>query len=334
MTDPTETILFETSPYGTLDGIVEHDGSVIYFYLNGRSANENAGADAEDRFGTRACWVRNLERGPMVISKKEMAQGKAPMMPRNDCVDSELVRLPKADDLRIVWFEEGNGAALLESDSDGDGSTTIAVIPPWSGVEGFHGYALNCAHETPLAWPMPENPSLGLRIERAREFWNSFTQESTPFAQLQPQLLQVFDDHFGANKRQSYYSIDGGKFPQRGLVHYADDSETVLLTAGMSMCPQPAVEMFVDQPAEYRRVELGVRFPHDENGPNAERIESLIRALGSFASYPWSNWTWLGPGHTVGWSDSASGSGTLERDQLIKLPKFRDDPIHLLWINS
>jgi hypothetical protein len=92
--------------------------------------------------------------------------------------------------------------------------------------------------------------------------------------------------------------------------------------------------MFVDQPAEYRRVELGVRFPHDENGPNAERIESLIRALGSFASYPWSNWTWLGPGHTVGWSDSASGSGTLERDQLIKLPKFRDDPIHLLWINS
>ena len=284
MTPTIETILFETSPYGTLDGIVEHDSNVVYFYLNGRPLSSSS--SAEDRFGTRACWVRNLKRGPIVIDKQAMAQGRAPMMPRNDCIDPERHRVPKADDLEIVWFEEGNGAALIERDPLTNESQTICVIPPWSGVEGFHGYAANCAHETQLAWPMPKNPSLQKRIDLAREFWRSFMPESSPFTQLQPILLQAYDEHFGKENQQNYYSLDGGKFPQRGLVHYRCESETVLLTVAMSMCPQPAVEMFVDEPPEYRRVELGVRLPHEQGVPEDARVDAIIRSMGIVCRCP------------------------------------------------
>ena len=44
-----QALLFETSPYGNLDAIAQHDGRVLYLYLSG-----------DDTFGTRACWVRNL----------------------------------------------------------------------------------------------------------------------------------------------------------------------------------------------------------------------------------------------------------------------------------
>ncbi len=330
MTDTTETILFETSPFGTLDGIVEHDGRVVYFYLNERVNS----AGEEGRFGTRACWVRNLERGPMVLSKANMADGSAPMLPRNDCVDSTLHRLPKTDSLEIVWFEEGNGAALVETDPDSKSRSTIAVIPPWSGVDGFHGYASNCAHETAIAWPMPENPSLHLRIEKATEFWQSFTTVSSPFVSFQPILVDVYDQQLGKQNQKQYYSIDGGKFPPRGLIRYESESETILLTVGMSLCSQPAVELFVDHPAEHRRIEIGVKIPHDSDSPNSERIESAMRSISSFAGYPWSKWTWLGPGHTVGWSDSSSGKATLIRDEVIAMPTFREDPVSLLWIKA
>ena len=335
MNDPTETIVFETSPYGTLDGIVEQDGRAVYFYLNEHPTNDSGDADPEEsaRFGTRACWVRNLQRGPMVINKDDFAAGRAPLMPRNDCVDQAMLRLPTVESLEIVWFEEGNGAALIETGPE-DQRTTIAVIPPWSGVDGFHGYASNCAHETPLAWPMPENPSLHLRIEKAAEFWQSFTKTSSPFAELQRNLVSAYNDAFGKANQQQYYAIDGGKFPPRGLVRYESDSATILLTVGMSLCPQPAVELFVDHPAEHRRIEIGLKLPHQDGHPETDSIEAAMRSLSSFAAYPWSQWTWLGPGHTVSWSAADSGTATLDRDAEIVLPSFRSDPIGLLWIES
>jgi hypothetical protein len=330
MSELTKTILFETSPYGTLDGIVEHDERAIYFYLNGRQAADPA--QDQDRFGTRACWVRNLQRGPLVISEQEMQSGIPPMLPRNDCVDAAPGKLPEADDLRIVWFEEGNGAALIETDRETGESKTIAVIPTWSGVDGFHGYAAGCAHPSPLCWPMPDNETLRLRIHRAEEFWSQFTESNSPFAALQQQLLEVFGNHFSKRVEEKYYSIDGGKFPPRGLARYESEQETILVTVGMSLCPQPAVELFVDDPSSFRRIELGVKIAHTDGVANESTIEQAMSKLSSFAGYPWSQWTWLGPKHTLAWPLQSGGNAELNRDEQIKLPKFREDPISLLWI--
>jgi len=293
--DPTENLLFETSPFGTLDGIVEHDGRAVYFYINERQTGERQADDSASgqtgQFGMRACWVRNLDRGPLVLNKAHMNQGMAPMMPRNDCVDSELHSLPDPDSLSIVWFEEGNGAALLEFDSQSQQQTTIAVIPPWSGVDGFFGYASNCAHESPLAWPMPENKSLQLRIERASEFWSSFTKDSSPFLLLQRELIEAYDNCFGKENQKQYYAIDGGKFPPRGLIRYETKSKTVLLTVGMALCPQPSVELSIESPSELRRIEI-----------------------------------------TIDWSASKT-KATLLKDESVSLPIFRNDPIHLIMID-
>jgi hypothetical protein len=205
----SQVILFETSPYGNLDAIVEHDGRCVYFYLNG-----HAQPDGENRFGTRAVWVRNLIRGPLVINKEEMKSGLPPMLPRTDCVSNDPGKLPLADELNIIWFEEGNGAGLTETDAKSGETKTIAVLPPWSGLEGFHGYALDCAHNTELCSPMPDNETLRKRLDRADEFWQSFTETSNPFTQWQPQLLSAYDAAFGKTHDQ-YFAIDGGKFPPR-----------------------------------------------------------------------------------------------------------------------
>ncbi len=325
-TDSTQTLLFETSPFGTIDAIVEHDGRVVYFYLN-----EHPGTDGKTpgKFGTRACWVRNLQRGPMVLDQSEMAAGLAPLMPRNDVVDQEELSLPEPDNLQIVWFEEGNGAALLES--VGDSKRTIAVIPPWSGIDGFFGYASNSAHETPLAWPMPIHKALDLRIDRAVEFWNSFTNEGSPFLELQPELIGKYDLRFGKENQEQYYAIDGGNFPPRGLVRYETNTETVLLTVGMSLCPQPTVELSVEQPSDQRRIEIGIRIPRAENTPD-DQVESAMRSLSTWAGYPWRNQSWLGHGHTIDVADY--GKARLIRDEEIGSILFRDDPIHILWIES
>ena len=318
MAEINETILFETSPYGNLDAIVEHDGRVVYFYLNGRSSD-----DSEDRFGTRACWVRNLVRGPLAMDQSEMQQGIPPMLPRTDCKTDQPGEMPDAATLQIVWFEEGNGAALIE---DRDSPRTLCVIPPWSGIEGFHGYAADCVHETPLCWPMPDNERLERRIARAREFWQSFREKSSPFQKLQPELLDAYSRVFGKVKEGNYFAIDGGKFPPRGLVRFDLESETVLLTVGMSMCPQPATELFAENPPEFRRVELGAKIPR---GESSQGVESAIRSLGSLAFHPWKNWTWFGPGHSLQW---ARGNAVLTRNDLLALPAFRIDPVHVLWL--
>lgn len=326
--DPTETLLFETSPFGTVDAIVEHDGRVVYFYLN---EHPDAAGNSPGKFGTRACWVRNLQRGPLVMDQSEMANGLAPLMPRNDCVDAEPQPLPNGEALEIVWFEEGNGAALLETNSDSQIQQAIAVIPPWSGVDDFHGYALGCVHETPLAWPMPINESLQLRIDRAIEFWSSFTSEGSPFAHLQSKLVEALDLRFGKENQKQYYAIDGGKFPPRGLVHYETATETILATVGMSLCPQPMVELAVEQPATQRRIEIGTRIKHDPEGPNAELVAATLGSISSWAGYPWRNQSWLGHGHTIDWS-VANSKATLVLDEKADLPYFRDDPVKILWV--
>lgn len=346
------SILFETSPYGTIDAIVEHNGDAVYFYLSGQRAGK------QDRFGTRACWVRNLKQGPHVIDRAAMEQGIGPMLPRYDCIDPKLTHVPTEQSLRIVWFEEGNGAALMEltpdSTSDVNGKTKasnnastwnpIAVIPPWSGMEGFHGYASNCAVESEVCWPMPDNPRLTQRIADADAFWNAWLggdgqSQPTPFADHQPRVLENYSQRFASDQAsERYFSIDGNQFPPRGLVHYAIGRFEVLATVGMSVCPQPAVELFVDDPKSFRRIELAALVPRSGD---AASLDEAMKQMSGLSGYPWRFLTWLGAGHTCSFRcgdttsalllDDATGS-RLAGVPMNPLPEFRGDPVRLLWL--
>ncbi len=344
-TRETHSVLFQTSPYGNLDAIVEHDGCAVYFYLS-------AGQRPNNRFGTRACWVRNLELGPHVINVQDMEAGVAPMLPRYDCVDPQLIRLPTAESLEVVWLEEGNGVALFElplHDNDLEQPQLIAVIPPWSGVDGFHGYAANCVNESSVCWPMPDNPLLMQRIDAAREFWSSWSAATpdsagtlaseSPFAIAQPKILANYRQRFGIERgEEKYYAAGGEQFPPRGLLHHRTDRLEVIATAGMSVCPQPAVEMFVDDPANFRRIELALVLPRQQD---LDALTPVMEQLSGLSGYPWKELTWFRDGHTCGFKfgqysalllvDDAGGS-RLAGVEAESLPEFRGDSVNLLWM--
>ena len=333
--DDVEVLLFETSPYGSLDAIVQHDGRVIYFYLNQQPDGNNPEA------ATRACWVRNLLPGPYVLNEEEMRQGIAPLLPRTHCKSLQPGQLPRPDDLRIIWFEEGNGAALAErAAADSTKFETLAVIPPWSGMDDFLGYAAECASASPLCWPLPSNPKLQQRIDRAAEFWNRFASPPDPFAALQSQILDAYEAHFrnaGNAATTKYFSIDGGKFPPRGLVQLQTENSQILATVGMSLCPQPAVEMFTEDPKNYRRIELAIELDLDAT---PEIVEKTTQAISGLAAYPWRQFSWLGNQHTCQFTGVLPGvdkamlqnDQQLHSDRPINLPAWRDDPINLLWL--
>jgi len=356
--DDPVVLLFQSSPYGTLDAIVQHDNKTVYFYLNQPVATDSTQRPA---FGTRACWVRNLDIGPLVVNEAQMRQGISPMLPRNLCIHREGQPLPQSDNLRIVWFEEGNGAALIELLPNQE-PVTLAVIPPWSGLEGFHGYAHECAVESPLCWPMPDNPKLRQRIENADRFWQAWKPQPTtdqnsedsidssnsPFAELQPLLLSHFDHDFltePETTQREYFSIGENRFPPCGIVRYSNPTETIIATVGMSVCPQPAVELFSDTPGLYRRIELAIKLTHHQDtNPEVQNktIELATQRLSGLANYPWNQFTWLGPGHTCAFPNVVPEcNSALLVHQTQYLPNqpasetantYRNDPVNILWL--
>ena len=332
--DP-ENLLFETSPFGNLDAILEHDQRAVFLYLSSQGREDS-------RFGTRACWVRNLIPGPYVFNEDEMKQGIPPVLPRTHCKYSDERPIPNPDHLEVVWFEEGNGAALIQPVPDSPHEFhTLAVIPPWSGLEGFHGYAEECAAENQICCPMPDNPQLFERIRRAREFWQACSQpDSHPFGDLQERELAIYKAAFG--EEVQYFAIDGGNFPPRGMVTFEFEGKFIAITVGLGLCPQPIVELQRDDAHLVRRIELAIclEAPIEELAQNR-----MLQQFSGLAGMPWRRWAWLGPNHSCAFKSLAIILGDdvrnvrLHRDGTqpfefpkIDLPDFRGDPVNLLWL--
>jgi hypothetical protein len=323
LSDSIETLLFESSPLGNVDAIVEQDGRAVYFYLNGPAP-----------FGTRACWVRNLIPGPLALSSSEMQAGIPPVLPRLHCQTNQPGAVPNADDLQVIWFTEGNGAALLERDE------LLAVIPPWSGLEGFHGYARDCASENEICWPLPDSPTLQERIALARETWTTW-QQGRPFSQLQPLQLARYESRFGESLQ--YFAIDSQKFPPRGLGIFRDELATTLATVGMSLLPQPNVELALENPRQQRRIELALRIPHAPgNPPDQEALLKWAGLMSGLAATPWRRWTWFGQQHTCEFDFSTERQQAVfvradswlktERAGDWQLPPAFNEPASLLFV--
>ncbi len=313
-----EVLVFERSPFGNVDAIVEHDGRSIYFYLNGINPGGKSG------MGTRACWLANLVTGPLAISVEELSQGIPPLMPRIHCDHPGGRELPHPDDLSFVWLEEGNGAAVYEK------GEILGMLPPWSGVDGFHGYARHCIAQTEVAWPLPEDlEHLKRRLHHAHEFWEE-VQNGRPFADLQSQQLELFEKRFGDHV--NYWAIDGNKFPPRGMAQFQKGSRTTIATIGMSFVPQPNVELYTTSPSEYRRVEIGIQL--DTERMSEPLIDQIGQRLSGLAQAPWQKMTWFGPRHTCEFplditTEQAYALFWPEPETLLE---FRGDPVHMLWL--
>ncbi len=313
LVEPT-VLLFETSPDGSLDAIVQQDPRTIYLYLNGR----------DERFGTRACWVRNLAAAPIEMSRTDLEQGIPPVLPRFLGNHPNGAPAPTASDLRIVWFEEGNGIALFEKDA------LLAVIPPWSGREGFHGFARDCLNENDVCWPLPPQPALLERIRRAKDFWESW-KTGDSLGKFRDELLSKYRQRFG--RAAEAYEVDREHWPPLWIYRVPTESCVRLFSVGMSLRPQPNVELSQERPASFRRIELGLEF---RPGLALENPAQGVELLAGQARYPWRNWTWLGHGHLAKLTRPAGQPWNLlfvsDRQHRGELIRYRDDPVKLLWI--
>ena len=314
-----EFLFEERSPNGNVWALLENRPDALHFYLHG-------GDDTQ--FGMRAVWVRNLQPAPADFSASP--GGEPPMMPASACAHPQGAPRPDAARLRVVWFEEGDGAALFEGDQ------MLAAIPPWSGMNGFHGYARDCTAETPIAWPLKEATAIVSRIQRAEAFWRSWEGANAHWPQVQDAFMRAYESVLGKHVR--YWGIDGGKWPPKAIALFETDAASVLLTLGVSIRPMPKVEMSFEDPSLHRRMELGIAIERQSATPQI--IDACARYISAQTSLPWTYYTWLGDRHTVQCDPSPVGGDIaamlLLKDPAgappIQMPAYRGDPVNLLWM--
>jgi hypothetical protein len=260
-----------------------------------------------------------------------MLKGLAPMMPADSCAHPRGADSLSEQALRIVWFEEGDAAALLEGDS------ILAIIPCWSGQKGFNGYARDCTAESSIAWPLTSGNALMERVRTAEEYWRSW-ETGNPWAPVQEAGTRAVTEAFG--EPTNYYAIDGGTWPPRAMLRCAQGDAIVLITCGLQLRPQPTVERYTEDPRSIRRIELGLAMERRLFDLGADRIMSWLSGQ---AKYPWDRLSWFGHQHTmscdsvpVGQSGRAFDGMLFLRDPCdappVRFAPFRNDPVTLLWL--
>ncbi len=311
-------LIEKVNPDANLVAVVEDDGRTIYLYVRG------VGIDV----GLRSTWVRNRVAAPAGIDRDGMEQGFAPRMPARHCRHPAGEGELEVDSLRLVWLPEGDGVALFE------GAALLAVLPAWSGVGGFDGYARDAIGEGPHAWELSADSVLHARFAEADGYWASWEHDGGPWQAARQGQLAAYEAVLGAHSK--YFAIDGDYWPPKALVQFELERAVVLATVGVALRPMPAVERVVEDPAHLRRIELGAVLP---GRPSEATLRAVAIELSSLATLPWARFTWLGHGHTVASTAFADagfagcvlvGDGSLGPG--VALPALFGDPVRVLWL--
>lgn len=313
------TVAESVSPNGNAVAYVEQDERVAHFFIR-----IDPGVGPAD---IRSCWVRNFGVAPERLDVAGMREGIAPMLPRPSCREPGGSPPLDPERLRIVWFEDGVAAALLE---DGE---PLAILPLWSGFKGFGGYARDCAEETPLCWPLiPENALLP-RVRAAETYWSDWDSPTSPWTVVQNEQLRAYDRQLGTYDK--YYAIDGGAWPPKALVRTPVPGGFALTTIGVCLRPQPGAELAGDEGEPFRRIELGIGVTDEMMG----HYDSAANFVSGQTNLPWNRVTWLAHHHTVP-CDAFAGTGftavLLTNEPRfapeVLLPPLRGDRVALLWL--
>ena len=312
-----ETLLEDVNPNGNIQAVVESDDDACYFYLF---------AAPDTQLGVKSVWVRNHTRAPEELEFERLRSGAPPRNPARHCRHAAGQAALAAEDLRVVWLPEGNGAGLYERDE------ILAIIPPWSGVKGFLGYARDSIGLGPVAWELRPDNVLFKRFDQAQSYWQKWDDEEF-WSSVQSSQPAQLEKVFGAHTK--YYAIDGGKWPPKAMARFAWKDRAVLVTVGVALRPQPSVEMATETPEQLRRIELGAVLPGNWS---EEAVQGFGRYLSGQSNLPWDNYTWLGPGHTLtcdSWQNPDHTFALLQYEHSgaprITLDKVLGDPVNVLW---
>lgn len=312
-------VLIESeSPVCPVQAVVEQTEDTVYFYLFYPLKPEGE--------TIKICWVCNRIPAPARINPDALRSGRAPMMPAEFVAHDKNGITPQADALEIVWFEEGESAALLEN------GMLLAVIPAWGGMKNFHGYAKYAAGTGPYAWEMTgAMDTLSARVAQSRRFW-AYVQSETYWRQTQKFHLNALDAFYG--KHTQYYAIDDGEFPPRAVIEGTKNGIVYGMTAGISTFKQPQIEMYVRDAERHRRIEFGFAADAAHSAVKTEAyncfmsIGKAIHREMIFFAHGHTN-TWKGiPGFAAFLFLNPKAIRGLESPAY---PDYMGDPVNLLW---
>src|SRR5262249_62073593 len=120
--------------------------------------------------------------------------------------------------LQALWFEEGDGVALLER------GTLLAVIPGWADMSrGMPGYSRDVIGQTPFGWALDDAiEGLGPRVERAKDFWQ-WRHSPAGWGQFQQAALTHLTRRLGPCAH--YWDAAQGQQPSGGTSERAPDHD-------------------------------------------------------------------------------------------------------------
>ena len=272
--EPTEPriLLEEENPYGSYVAQLENDGRTIYLYLSPTGSPEEQ---------PRAVWIRNLVAAPAETDREAMQVGMAPLYKKSACKHPDGLPPLTDDALDLVWFQEGNGVTLYH-----DGQIE-AIIPPWSGKDGFFGYAREALSADIGTLPLPPQESeFYKRLEENLSFWNLRTQKGH-WDNYRDRMLAHYEAALGPHLQ--YYAVTDRTYPPLAVVEFETSRGRVYTTLGMSNQNMPGVELAMENPRSHVRVEIITE---------RRQAESFVPGLmGRMAVYPWLSGSWLGHGH-------------------------------------
>jgi hypothetical protein len=275
-------LLESVSPYGSRRVVVEYDGTTTAAYLH------------DEATAIAATWIANHGQAPPTTDLARLGTGQAPEMPADHTKHPDGTPLLEPDSLRALWFEEGDGVAIMEHDE------ARAVLPGWSDMSnGMPGYSRDVIGQTPFSWSLDDAlEGLGPRIAEAESFWQ-WRADASAWADFQQAVLGHLLNRLGPGAR--YWDVGGGKQPLVGVSERQPTRQrpyTVLSTVGMSCQRMPVVELTGENPAARGRIELAIA----TTMPSADAARVFLW----LAQYPWREISWLGSGHCLPWYHEAS----------------------------
>ncbi|MFV2198904.1 suppressor of fused domain protein [Nocardiopsis sp. LOL_012] len=324
-----DVLLDEISPYQSRRVVVECDSRTTAAYL----------LDARGRIRVPV-WLANHEPAPASDWEGGSFEGRAPLMP--EAYTKHPQGLPRFDPsaLRAVWFEEGDGVALV------DDQGLLAVIPGWAEADsGLPGYAREAVGRSAYAWELDSvRGHLWPRVVHAEAYWD-WRRAAGAWRGVQRTVLGHLNRRVG--EPGHYWDVSDGHPPLLRLSERPPTAErpfTVLSTVGMCGQRMPTLDRYMADTSRHARVELALATTMP-----AHRAARIFRWIGAF---PWRAVTWFGTGHTVKWLDNpedramrgeagavllledpsalAAGSGQDPPD--LSGLTFQGDPVRWLWI--
>src|SRR5689334_3200670 len=277
MSTPPVILLESLSPYGSRKVTVEYDGLTTAAYLH------------DDTTVLSATWIANHQPAPETTDQARLDAGRAPLMPTARTKHPDGRPPLEAGALEALWFEEGDGVAILEQ------GQPLAVMDGWSDTgRGISGYSRDVIGETPFGRSLDDAmEGLAPRLEQARAYWR-WRESATGWEQFQQALLGHLKPRLGTGGH--YWDASAGHQPQTGVTERPpgpDRPYTTLSTVGMSCQRMPVVEQVLKDPSGYARIELALA----TTLPAAQAARVFLW----LATYPWRAVTWFGPGHSVRW---------------------------------